>query len=124
LLAMTAAMYRLGPTQSRAFRLFSPGSMFTTLGQILASFGLRFYVAHFGNYDAVYGSLGAVIVLLLWMFVSGWVFLVGAEIDEFSLHADTSSPDAGRAQRNEPGAPQDERPNAGRALQVRRARRN
>jgi membrane protein len=83
LLGSAAAMYRIGPTQSRPFRLFSPGAIFATVGQILISFGLRFYVEHFADYDAVYGSLGAVIVLLLWMFASGWVFLVGAEIDEF-----------------------------------------
>jgi membrane protein len=90
LLAGTAAIYRFGPTQGRPFRLFSPGAIFATLGQMLASFALRFYVEHFANYDAVYGSLGAVIVLMLWMFVSGWMFLVGAEVDEFSSNSDAS----------------------------------
>jgi membrane protein len=63
---------------------------------MLASFALRFNVEHFANYDAVYGSLGAVIVLMLWMFVAGWVFLVGAEIDEFSSDSDPSRPHAAR----------------------------
>jgi membrane protein len=81
----TAVMYWAGPTEKQRFRLFSPGTIFATLGQMLASFGLRFYVEQFGDYDAVYGSLGAVIVLLLWLFVFGWVFLVGAEIDQFLL---------------------------------------
>jgi membrane protein len=83
LLAATASMYRIGPTQSSPFRLFSPGTIFATLGVLLACAGFRFYVGQFGSYDAVYGSLGAVIVLLVWLFVSGWVFLVGAEIDHF-----------------------------------------
>lgn len=102
LLAGTAAMYRLGPTQPRPFRLFSPGTLFSTLGQMLASFALRFYVARFGNYDAIYGSLGAVIVLLLWMFVSGWVFLLGAEIDEFLCANDASAPGTVGPQPREP----------------------
>lgn len=99
LLAGTAAMYRFGPSQSRPFRLLSPGAVFATLGQLLASFALRFYVGHFANYDAVYGSLGAVIVLLLWLFVSGWVFLVGAEIDEFSSSDASNSAKPARAPR-------------------------
>jgi len=83
LLTAVALLYRLGPTQARPFRLISPGSVFATLGMIAASFGLRFYVANFGSYDALYGSLGAVIVMLLWMFAAGWVFLLGAAIDRF-----------------------------------------
>jgi membrane protein len=83
LLLGTAVMYRVGPTQSHSFKLWSPGSVFATSGQMLASFGMRFYVEHFADYDAIYGSLGGVIVLLLWMFLVGWVFLLGAAIDMF-----------------------------------------
>ena len=82
LLATMAFMYRVGPTRSRPFRLFSPGAIFATLGLMLASFAFRFYVSEFGSYDAVYGSLGAVIALLMWLFVAAWMFLMGAAIDE------------------------------------------
>lgn len=88
LLTATAVLYRFGPTQSHSFRLWSAGSVFSTLGQLLASFAMRFYVARFADYDALYGSLGAVIVLLLWMFVFGWVFLLGAAIDTFFRESD------------------------------------
>jgi membrane protein len=94
IISATAVMYWVGPTEKQRFRLFSPGTIFATLGQMLASFGLRFYVERFGDYDAVYGSLGAVIVLLLWLFVFGWVFLVGAEIDQFLLADDRAPPSA------------------------------
>lgn len=50
---------------------------------MLASFGFRFYVGRFGSYDAIYGGLGAAIALLVWLFVAGWVFLLGAENDQF-----------------------------------------
>jgi membrane protein len=88
LLAAIAFMYRIGPTESRPFRLFSGGTLFATLGLMVASFAFRFYVSQFGSYDAVYGSLGAVIVLLVWLFVSAWVFLLGAEIDQFVTERD------------------------------------
>lgn len=82
ILAAIAFMYRVGPTQSRPFRLFSPGAIFATLGLMLVSFGFRFYVSEFGSYDAIYGSLGAVIALLVWLYVAAWMFLLGAAIDE------------------------------------------
>jgi len=71
ILAAVAFMYRVGPTQSRPFRLFSPGAIFATLGLMVVSFGFRFYVSEFGSYDAIYGSLGAVIALLVWLVRSG-----------------------------------------------------
>ena len=64
--------------------MFSPGALFATLGLMLVSFAFRFYVAEFGSYDAIYGSLGAVIALLVWLFVAAWMFLMGAAIDELA----------------------------------------
>jgi membrane protein len=82
ILAAIAFMYRVGPTESRPFRLFSPGAIFATLGLMVVSFGFRFYVGEFGSYDAIYGSLGAVIALLVWLYVAALMFLLGAAIDE------------------------------------------
>jgi membrane protein len=84
ILATIAFMYRVGPTRSRPFRLFSPGAIFATLWLMLISFAFRFYVNEFGSYDAVYGSLGAAIALLVWLFVAAWMFLMGAAIDELA----------------------------------------
>jgi membrane protein len=84
ILAAIAFMYRVGPTRGRPFRLFSPGAIFATLGLMFVSFVFRFYVGEFGSYDAIYGSLGAAIALLVWLFVSAWTFLTGAAIDELA----------------------------------------
>ena len=47
----------------------------------LASIGFRFYVSKFGNYNATYGNLAAMIILMLWMYMTGIAVLVGCEID-------------------------------------------
>jgi hypothetical protein len=51
------------------------------------SFSLRWYVANFGNYSATYGSIGGVILLMLWLYLTGIVLLVGAEINAEIEHA-------------------------------------
>ena len=50
-------------------------------GWLLASFGLRLYLHFFDNYSVTYGSLGAVIILLTWFYLTGLMLLVGAEIN-------------------------------------------
>lgn len=77
-----ALVYYLGPNVEQRFVLVTPGSVFATVALLVASFGFKLYVSSFANFDAVYGSLGAVIILLMWLFVAGWVILLGGEINE------------------------------------------
>jgi membrane protein len=55
-----------------------PGALLATVLWVLASIGFSFYVSKFSNYDATYGTLGAVIVLLVWLYVTNLALLVGA----------------------------------------------
>ena len=80
LLALAAA-YRVGPDVNVRFRFISPGNVGAALLIALASIGFRFYVSKFGNYDATYGSLAAIIVLMLWMYMAGIALLVGCEVN-------------------------------------------
>lgn len=76
-------VYHFAPHhEDRRFVFFSCGSVFATGGLLATSVAFKLYVSHFGNYQAVYGSLGAIIVLLMWLFAAGWVILVGAEIND------------------------------------------
>jgi membrane protein len=81
LLLTVALIYYLGPNIDQPFRYVTPGSVSAVVVWILASLGFTAYVENFGNYGATYGSLGGMIVLLLYLFVSSTVLLLGAEIN-------------------------------------------
>lgn len=75
-------LYTLGPNLERRswFRLL-PGTVIGLLLWVLASLGFRIYLSHFDRYSIMYGSIGAVIVLLLWFYLSGIAILAGAEMN-------------------------------------------
>ena len=81
LLFAIALIYDKAPARKRRFVLLTWGTATATAALIVTSLGFRLYVANFGNYSATYGSIGAVIVLMLWFYLAGLVMLVGAEID-------------------------------------------
>ena len=60
---------------------FAPGAVFAVGLWLLISFGLRFYVSRFAHFDATYGALGGVMVLMLWLYMTGVAILVGGEIN-------------------------------------------
>lgn len=70
-----------GPAVRPRWRWFSPGSAIGVLAWITASLLFRVYVRYFSTYSRSYGSLGAVMVLLLWLYISGLAILVGGEIN-------------------------------------------
>ena len=77
-----AIIYYFGPNvKVSQWRWLTPGSAFGMVGWLLASLGLRFYVHYFNNYSATYGSLGTVIILLTWFYLSGLMLLIGGEIN-------------------------------------------
>jgi membrane protein len=80
-------VYQLAPASRQHWRRVMPGAIFALTGWLVASFGLREYVAYFGNYNATYGSIGGVILLMLWFYLSSLVLLVGAEINSQILRA-------------------------------------
>ena len=81
-LILLALLYRYGPCRRSAkWRWLTVGSVFATVLWLTASAGFSFYVSHFANYDRIYGSLGAVVVLLFWLYLSFYIVLLGAEIN-------------------------------------------
>lgn len=74
-----AVLFRVVPRPRPRLRDVWPGVVFATIGYELAKRGFALYLDNFGNYSAVYGSLGAVIVFLVFIYVAAIVFLLGAE---------------------------------------------
>ncbi len=76
-----AVLFYFGPNVEQRFKFITPGSLLGVIVLALASLAFRYYVSNFGNYNATYGSIGAVIVLMLWLYITGLVFLVGSEVN-------------------------------------------
>ena len=81
-LFLLAILYRYGPCRRSAkWHWVSVGSLFAMVVWLIASAAFSLYVSNFANYDRVYGSLGAVIILLFWLYISFYIVLLGAEIN-------------------------------------------
>jgi membrane protein len=77
-----AVIYNWAPGwRKRPWLWITPGGMIGILGWLIASLGLRLYLHFFNSYSVTYGSLGAVIILLTWFYLTGLMLLVGAEIN-------------------------------------------
>jgi membrane protein len=81
LLVGFAIVYYFGPVVEQRFRFVSPGSVIGAALLVLISLGFRFYIANFSNYGATYGSLGTVIIMMLWLYIMGLIALIGSEIN-------------------------------------------
>ena len=94
-----AILYRFGPDHVHPrFRWISPGAIFAAITWLATSALLSWYLANFADYNATYGSLGAAIGLMMWMWISTIVVLLGAEINcELDLVADNADELAERA---------------------------
>ncbi len=79
LLAGVGVLYRFGPNR-RAARIgwITFGAVFAVMAWAVLSIGFSYYVANFGNYNQVYGSIGAVIAMLVWLWISSFLVLMGA----------------------------------------------
>jgi membrane protein len=85
-----AVLYRYAPDRDAPkWRWVSWGAVIATAIWIIASIGFSFYVANFGNFGEAYGSIGAVIVLMLWLMITAFTIILGAEIDS-ELEAQTA----------------------------------
>lgn len=76
-----AALYHFTPCKRLTWREVMPGATFSTLGWLVSSLGFAYYVNNFNNYSGVYGSIGAVIVLMLWLYITSIIILLGGEIN-------------------------------------------
>src|SRR5262245_40158847 len=80
-------VYHLAPAVRQRWYWITPGSAFAGVSWAAFSYGLRVYVGAFANYNATYGSIGGVILLLLWLYLSGMALLIGGELNSVIARA-------------------------------------
>lgn len=90
-----AVVYYVAPDVEQDFRFITPGATLAVIVWIVASLGFDFYVRKFSDYNATYGSVGAIIVMLLYFYISSAVLLFGAEINAVIEHHSPSGKDPG-----------------------------
>ncbi|GAA3714022.1 YihY/virulence factor BrkB family protein [Salinicoccus jeotgali] len=74
-------IYTTAPNIKLQIKAVIPGSIFTTIAFLVASWGFSFYISNFSNYSATYGSIAGVIVLILWLYITGVIIILGAQIN-------------------------------------------
>ena len=78
-------IYWLVPNLNIQFRSVLPGAFFATVGWILTSLAFSFYVGSYGNYSSTYGSIGAIIVLMMWLYFSAIILMLGGQLNAVML---------------------------------------
>ena len=97
-LSALAILYRFGPSRTEArWEWLSPGATLAAVLWLAGSALLSWYLSNFGNYNATYGSLGAVIGLMMWMWMSSIIVLGGAELNSEIEHQTAADTTEGRA---------------------------
>jgi|SRR6185312_8364460 len=81
MMTMVACVYYFLPNVRQKWRFITPGSTVAVLAWIAASLGFRLYVSHFSSYAKTYGALGTVVILLVWLYLSGLMVILGGEIN-------------------------------------------
>jgi membrane protein len=76
-----ASIYYFAPSNKEGYKFFSAGASLGTLLFILMTQGFNFYIIHFSRYNALYGSIGAMIIFLLWIYLSSYLLLIGYELN-------------------------------------------
>ena len=85
--AIAATLYRYGPSREEArWTWITPGSLFTAIGWLMLTVAFGFYITRVTDYGATYGSLGAMVALLTWLYLSAYVFVFGAELNSEVEH--------------------------------------
>ena len=105
--AAAATLYRYGPSRREAkWAWLTPGSAFFALAWVVLTLGFGFYVSRFGKYNLTYGSLGGVVILVSWLYLSSFVLLFGAEFNSEVEHqtARDTTADPGERPLGERGA--------------------
>ncbi|MGY8980349.1 MAG: YihY/virulence factor BrkB family protein [Flavobacteriales bacterium] len=82
-----STIFNLGPSLKNKWKTFSPGAIFSTVFIIVTSLGFTYYIDNFGQYNKIYGSIGTLIIILLWIYFNAIILLTGFEINASIINA-------------------------------------
>ena len=74
-------LYYMAPAKKSRWRFISAGSSLATILSVLTSLGFSFYINNFGRYNTLYGSIGTILVILMWLYVNSIILLIGFELN-------------------------------------------
>lgn len=74
-------LYRYGPAHKQKWKFLSPGSILATFLAVLTSLGFTFYINNFSSYNKIYGSIGTLIVVMIWLYLNSLIILIGFELN-------------------------------------------
>jgi membrane protein len=80
-LSFISINYYLGPKEKEKFYFISPGAILATVLTIIASLLFAYYVNHFGTYNKLYGSIGTLIVVMMWIYIVSLILLMGFDLN-------------------------------------------
>ncbi len=76
-----ALLYYYGPAKRKFFKFFSPGSIVTTFLLLLTLYGFSIYIQYFSTYNKIYGSIGTIMLVMLWFYLNSYILLLGFDIN-------------------------------------------
>lgn len=74
-------LYRYGPAHKQRWKFLNPGSILATCLAVLTSLGFTYYINHFSSYNKIYGSIGTLIIVMLWLYLNSLIILIGFELN-------------------------------------------
>jgi len=84
---MISFLYYLAPAKRERYRFISAGSTLATLLFIVTSVGFNYYISNFSQYNKLYGSIGTLIIILMWIYINSIVLLIGFELNVSIMNA-------------------------------------
>lgn len=81
MIVVFSLLYWIVPNRKIRFKAAVPGALFATFGWIASSLLFQFYINNFGNYSKTYGSIGGIIILLIWLYISSNIIILGGELN-------------------------------------------
>jgi len=76
-----SVLYRYGPAHKQRWKFLNPGSILATCLAVLTSLGFTYYINHFSSYNKIYGSIGTLIIVMLWLYLNSLIILIGFELN-------------------------------------------